>query len=72
MHRLLFHCVRPVFVFDGATPAIKRRTVIARRQLREQAGAKLRKTAEKLLLSRLKCVQLFLPTTDPKVPVGVP
>ena len=52
--------MRPVFVFDGATPAIKRRTVIARRQLQEQAGAKLRKTAEKLLLSRLKCADLPL------------
>ena len=30
--RLLFHRVRPVFVFDGATPPLKRRTTIARRR----------------------------------------
>ena len=30
--RLLFHRVRPVFVFDGATPALKKRTTIARRR----------------------------------------
>lgn len=53
-----------MFVFDGATPAIKRRTVIARRQQREQAGAKLRRTAEKLLLARLKCVQMGYPLGD--------
>ncbi|KAK9806600.1 hypothetical protein WJX73_007536 [Symbiochloris irregularis] len=52
--RLLFHRVRPVFVFDGATPALKRRTTIARRRQREQQTANLRKTAEKLLLAQLK------------------
>ncbi|GMH40145.1 hypothetical protein BSKO_08049 [Bryopsis sp. KO-2023] len=52
--RLLFHRIRPVFVFDGATPALKRRTVIARRRRREQHTSKLKKTAEKLLMNQLK------------------
>ncbi|KAL0021716.1 hypothetical protein WJX79_006455 [Trebouxia sp. C0005] len=52
--RLLFHRIRPVFVFDGATPALKKRTTIARRRRREEQSAKLRKTAEKLLLIQLK------------------
>lgn len=52
--RLLFHKVKPVFVFDGATPALKRSTNIARRRKREMQGAVLRKTAEKLLINRLK------------------
>ena len=30
--RLLFHRIRPIFVFDGATPPLKRRTTIARRR----------------------------------------
>ncbi|RMZ55315.1 hypothetical protein APUTEX25_003453 [Auxenochlorella protothecoides] len=51
---LLFHRIKPVFVFDGATPAIKRMTVIARRRQREQQDARLRRTAEKLLLNQLK------------------
>lgn len=52
--RLLFHKVRPVFVFDGATPALKRSTHIARRRRREAQEVALRRTAEKLLVNRLK------------------
>ncbi len=55
LHRLLFHRVRPIFVFDGVTPTLKRRTLIARRRRKEASGVKLRKTAEKLLLAQLKC-----------------
>ena len=52
--RLLFHNIKPVFVFDGVAPAIKRRTTLLRRQRRELASAKTKKIAEKLLLARLK------------------
>ncbi|KAI3963309.1 hypothetical protein MKW98_022731 [Papaver atlanticum] len=56
--KLLFLRTKPVFVFDGGTPALKRRTVIARRRQRENAQAKIRKTAEKLLLNHLKTMRL--------------
>ncbi|XP_057437283.1 DNA repair protein UVH3 isoform X2 [Lotus japonicus] len=56
--KLLFLRTKPVFVFDGGTPALKRRTVIARRRQRENAQAKVRKTAEKLLLNHLKAMRL--------------
>ncbi|KAI3793955.1 hypothetical protein L1987_36578 [Smallanthus sonchifolius] len=56
--KLLFLRTKPVFVFDGAAPALKRRTVIARRRQRENAQAKIRKTAEKLLLNHLKAMRL--------------
>ncbi|KAM7509106.1 hypothetical protein LguiA_019559 [Lonicera macranthoides] len=56
--KLLFLRTKPVFVFDGGTPALKRRTVIARRRQRENAQAKIRKTAEKLLLNHLKEMRL--------------
>nr|XP_043632130.1 DNA repair protein UVH3 [Erigeron canadensis] len=56
--KLLFLRTKPVFVFDGATPALKRRTVIARRRQRENAQTKIRKTAEKLLLNHLKAMRL--------------
>ncbi|PKI79178.1 hypothetical protein CRG98_000470 [Punica granatum] len=49
--KLLFLRTKPAFVFDGGTPALKRSNVIARRRQRENALAKIRKTAEKLLLN---------------------
>ena len=52
--RLLFHRVRPVFVFDGGTPAIKYRTLRARRQVRGKAEFNAHRTAQKLLLNQLK------------------
>ena len=36
--KLLFNGIRPVFVFDGATPEIKLREIRARRERREHAG----------------------------------
>ncbi|KAL6520301.1 hypothetical protein OROMI_032481 [Orobanche minor] len=56
--KLLYLRTKPVFVFDGGTPALKRRTVIARRRQRDNAQAKIRKTAEKLLLNHLKQMRL--------------
>eukprot|EP00891_Asterochloris_glomerata_P008709 jgi/Astpho2/8709/gw1.00128.118.1_t len=51
--RLLFHRIRPVFVFDGGVPALKKRTLIARRRRREQDGLRLQRTAERLLKNQL-------------------
>ncbi|CAD5192643.1 unnamed protein product [Musa acuminata subsp. malaccensis] len=56
--KLLFLRTKPVFVFDGATPALKRRTVAGRRRHRDRPRANIRKTAEKLLLNRLKAKRL--------------
>ncbi|KAL8124353.1 DNA repair protein UVH3 [Apium graveolens] len=56
--KLLFLRVKPVFVFDGAAPALKRRTVAARRRLRDNAQTNIRKTAEKLLLNHMKTHRL--------------
>ena len=52
--RLLCNRVRPVFVFDGATPALKRHTVAERRKRRQQADGRLRTVAEKLLFNRMR------------------
>eukprot|EP00741_Cyanophora_paradoxa_P010851 tig00020544_g10490.t1 len=54
MCKLLFFRVKPVFVFDGGAPAIKRRTLASRRMRRDKQAANLQRTAEKLLLSQLK------------------
>lgn len=56
--KLLFLRTKPVFVFDGGTPVLKRRTIAARRRHRENARAKIRKTAEKLLLNHVRSLRI--------------
>ena len=56
--RLLFHGIRPVFVFDGATPYLKRKTILARAANKDRQALKLRQLAEKLLHNRLKSAVL--------------
>lgn len=52
--KLLFLAVKPVLIFDGDTPPLKKRTLALRSAARERHAAKLRRLAEKLLLVRLK------------------
>ncbi|UIZ27395.1 hypothetical protein KXD40_005553 [Peronospora effusa] len=52
--KLLYYGVRPVFVFDGQTPEIKKRTTARRRKRQEQQTDNLRHTAQRILLNRLK------------------
>jgi DNA excision repair protein ERCC-5 len=52
--KLLFHRIRPVFVFDGSTPALKQRTMKARRKSQDDAEVSRRVAAQKILLSKLK------------------
>ena len=65
--RLLFHEIRPVIVFDGEMPEVKRREIRRRRERREvlwrddeddgngsSSGGALKRTAKKLLIQRLK------------------
>ena len=42
-----------VFVFDGATPALKARTVAQRRSNRDRSAFRIKRVAEKLLLNTL-------------------
>ena len=42
-----------MFVFDGATPALKLRTVAQRRSMRDRSDVRIRRAAEKLLLNQL-------------------
>eukprot|EP00166_Cyanidium_caldarium_P003065 ctg_2985.g531 len=51
--KLLYYGVDAVFVFDGAVPALKRRTQDRRRRRRDRQAARLRRVAERLLLMRL-------------------
>ncbi|KAH0475930.1 MAG: hypothetical protein KVP17_001778 [Porospora cf. gigantea B] len=52
--RLLYFDVRPVFVFDGPPPDLKKRTLARRRALREESSARTTLVAQKLLRTMLK------------------
>ncbi|XP_062982191.1 DNA excision repair protein ERCC-5 [Elgaria multicarinata webbii] len=52
--KLLFFRIRPVFVFDGEAPLLKRQTLSKRRQRKEVAATDSKKTTEKLLKTFLK------------------
>ena len=49
----MFHKIKPVFVFDGATPELKRHTVASRRRQHDNAEVRLHRAAEKLLTNKL-------------------
>ncbi|KAM4795549.1 DNA excision repair protein ERCC-5 homolog [Rhinophrynus dorsalis] len=52
--KLLFFRIRPIFVFDGEAPLLKRQTLAKRRQKKYIADSKAKKTNDKLLKIFLK------------------
>ncbi|THV07342.1 PIN domain-like protein [Dendrothele bispora CBS 962.96] len=52
--KLLFYGMKPVFVFDGGAPALKRSTLNERRKKKSGAAASHVKLAEKLLAAQMR------------------
>ncbi|XP_063242299.1 DNA excision repair protein ERCC-5 isoform X2 [Bacillus rossius redtenbacheri] len=52
--KLLFYRIKPVFVFDGGVPHLKRQTVAARRQQKSRAEQRSEQAREKLLRNIVK------------------
>lgn len=52
--KLLFFRIRPVFVFDGDAPLLKKQTLALRRQRKEELTSQSKQTNEKLLKTFLK------------------
>uniref|UniRef100_UPI003D9C7350 DNA excision repair protein ERCC-5 n=1 Tax=Equus caballus TaxID=9796 RepID=UPI003D9C7350 len=52
--KLLFFRIRPIFVFDGDAPLLKKQTLAKRRHRKDLATSDSRKTTEKLLKTFLK------------------
>lgn len=56
--KLLFYHVRPVFVFDGGVPALKRQTLAARRSRREGMSQKEEATRQRVVDAKLRRLAL--------------
>ncbi|CAE6496329.1 unnamed protein product [Rhizoctonia solani] len=52
--KLLFYGIKPVFVFDGGAPVLKRNTISERKKRKSGAAASHAKVAEKLLAAQLR------------------
>ncbi|XP_074657888.1 DNA excision repair protein ERCC-5-like [Tubulanus polymorphus] len=52
--KLLYYRIKPVFVFDGGVPALKRDTMNARRHRKETAEKRSEKHAQKILTNYVK------------------
>eukprot|EP00466_Bigelowiella_natans_P016755 jgi/Bigna1/27145/gw1.44.117.1 len=52
--KLLFYRIKPVFVFDGPAPMLKRLTITQRAKVKRKARSTLRSTAERLLINQMK------------------
>ncbi|KAI9323468.1 XPG N-terminal domain-containing protein [Dichotomocladium elegans] len=57
--KLLFYNIKPVFVFDGGAPVLKRSTIRSRRERREGIATNLKRTAEKILSAQIKSRILY-------------
>ncbi|KAF8312505.1 PIN domain-like protein, partial [Clavulina sp. PMI_390] len=52
--KLLFYGIRPVFVFDGGAPALKKSTIGERKKKKEGAAQSYARTAEKILAAQMR------------------
>ncbi|XP_069826834.1 DNA excision repair protein ERCC-5 [Dendropsophus ebraccatus] len=52
--KLLFFRIRPIFVFDGEAPLLKKQTLAKRREKKDTAASEAKRTNEKLLKTFLK------------------
>ncbi|EKM58338.1 uncharacterized protein PHACADRAFT_193460 [Phanerochaete carnosa HHB-10118-sp] len=52
--KLLFYGIKPVFVFDGGAPALKRTTISERKNKKSGAAASHAKVAERLLAAHMR------------------
>lgn len=54
INKLLFHGIKPVFVFDGGAPVLKRSTIAERKRKKAGAAANHARMAEKLFAAQMR------------------
>ncbi|KAG0047919.1 DNA repair protein rad2 [Gryganskiella cystojenkinii] len=52
--KLLYYNIKPIFVYDGGTPALKRKTIQERQRRKHHDVNQVKRTAEKLLAAQLR------------------
>ena len=65
--KLLFYQIKPIFVFDGDTPLLKKQTVRKRRKFREREEDNYTKAAHKIILAQLKKDILSASASEPSL-----
>ena len=56
--KLLHFGIKPIFVFDGTAPALKKETIVFRQELRRKGDTDYSKLAKKILKNKLKLMAL--------------
>ena len=56
--KLLHFGIKPIFVFDGSAPGLKKETIAARQELRRKGDTDYSKLAKKILKNKLKLMAL--------------
>eukprot|EP00124_Ichthyophonus_hoferi_P000451 Ihof_evm3s17 gene=Ihof_evmTU3s17 len=55
---LLYHNIKPVIVFDGAAPTLKKNVLASRRKLRDRSDETVQKTAQRLFQNQMRSMAL--------------
>ncbi|ORZ40249.1 hypothetical protein BCR44DRAFT_74930 [Catenaria anguillulae PL171] len=70
--KLLFWGVKPIFVFDGAPPALKQATLAERRKRKEGKAIDVTRTARQLLSTQLQLASIDQSGGAQPIPIGLP
>ena len=71
--KLLHFGIKPIFVFDGAAPTLKKETIAARQELKRKGDVDYSKLAKKILKNKLKLMALeeIVPSTEIPKPLNI-
>lgn len=65
--KLLHFGIKPIFVFDGSAPSLKKETIAARQELKRKGDVDYTKLAKKILKNKLKLMALKEISDNPEI-----